>query len=422
MGVRTIVFLAFVAAAAAATASGEEWPRWRGPRGDGISREPPIARWPAGGPRRVWSAPVGAGFASPVAAGGRVYLFAHALTDEKREVLTAYDADTGRVAWSVGDDGGWTGSYPGTRASPVIDGDRIFTFGGGGDLVCRQLADGKLVWKLNVLAATGAHPLEWGSASNPAVDGDAVYVQAGAAGPVAVAVSRATGRLLWQSEARGNASYAAPLLVAGPAPKSGRAGGTPGLPAWRQLVVFAAAGLYGLDPSTGKTLWHEPWVTSWEVNAATPIYRDGQLLVSSGYGHGALALRLSATGATRVWESRDVQTRFNPPILDGEHLYANSEGTPVCARWSDGALAWSAKRAVARLGLGGSLVRLGDELLALSDHGELMLLRATPAGVERLGAAQVVDGSEVWATPLVYRGRIYVRGEGALVALDPSRK
>src|SRR5688500_20371580 len=114
-------------------APAEDWPRWRGPRTDGISRETDLARsWPQGGPARVWEADVGMGYSSPVAVAGKVYLFS---LDNRRETLTCFDAATGDIAWSDAAEQGWTGDYPGARATPTIDGDAVYTYGGAGDLI-----------------------------------------------------------------------------------------------------------------------------------------------------------------------------------------------------------------------------------------------------------------------------------------------
>ena len=146
-------FVALVAVLASLPVGAEEWPKWRGPGGDGISRDAKATpKWPEKGPKVLWRAEAGDGYASPVAAKGRVYQFAQFDDDE---VLVAHDARTGAVAWRKALKGGWTRSYEGTRATPTIAGDRIYTFGGTGDLVARDLATGELAWRVAVLGVTG---------------------------------------------------------------------------------------------------------------------------------------------------------------------------------------------------------------------------------------------------------------------------
>ena len=391
-------------------ADAEEWPRWRGPRGDGISREPVATPWPSGVPRVLWRAKVGLGYASPIAFEGRIYLF-HFQADGDREVLTAYAADSGKVLWTVageaGFGGGVTDSYPGTRATPTIDevSRSILTFGSAGELMRRELATGKMLWRMNVLQATGAQNLDWGVASSPLHDAGRVIVQGGQGGPLAVAVDFATGRLLWKSALRGNAGFAAPVLV----DIAGR----------KQVIVVADEVVAGMDATTGATVWSIPWHNAFSL----PIVRGAEVFLTSARGPGATLLQLSGDGAHKVWSNHELTARFNPPILDGEVLYGNSEGVLKCIGWSDGALKWSAKKPDYKLGMGGSLLRSGDKLILLGDRGLLSVVRATPAGVEKLAQVQLLDGDQNWSTPLLYRGHLYLRGPSEFLALElPSGK
>jgi len=388
----------------------EDWPAWRGPRGDGISRETGIvSEFPPGGPPQVWAADVGIGYSSPVAAGGRVYLFS---LNERKETLTAFDAATGRIVWSDESPSNWTGSYPGTRATPAIDGDSIYTYGGAGELTRHDLASGQPRWRINVLALTGSSNLSWGTASSPLVTKDAVYVQSGKGGAVAVAVRKDDGSVLWKSEAKGVGGYAHPILV-----------DVTGKP---HLIVFGGKAVYAMDPATGKTLWQQPWETSYDVNSTTPVYREGHLFVTSEYNHGSMMLRLG-TGdfsvAEKLWESKEIQGKFPGMVLDGDALYSNSAGTLKCMSWPDGKILWSATDPKLRLGIGGSLVRFGgDKLLLMSDRGKLSIARATPAGIALLSQADVLDAREVWSTPLLYAGRLYAKGDTEFVCFDMTGK
>ncbi len=395
----------------AGVARAEDWPRWRGPLGDGISREAGLVdAWPEAGPKKLWSAMVGVGFSSPVVVGGRVYIFT--LVDDQAETLHALDAQSGQVLWAQAHEGGWAKrSYPGSRATPTIEDDRIYTFGGRGDLICRMLADGKQIWHVNVMEATGVTKTqEWGLASSPLIVGNLIYVQNGVGGPIAVAVNKADGKLVWQSEAKGLAGYAHPILV--------DVSGT------KQLIVFGGDAVHGIDPADGRTIWSEPWQTKYDVNATTPVYRDGHLLVTSGYDSGAMMLRLSATGAEKLWAYRDarghkhIKSRFPGVVLDHDVLYANCEGILRAMSWPDGKILWET-RAV-RFGTGGSFVRHGERLIGLSERGELMLVKATADGAEKVAGVKIDDGNQNWATPTVSGGRLYVKTTEALHCFDVS--
>ena len=388
-------------------ADATEWPRWLGPFGDGISRETRLAEsWPDGGPPELWSAEVGIGYASPVAARGRVFLFT---MSDGAETLTCFDANSGRILWNEPGGRGRSASYPGTRATPFIDGNDIVTLGGAGELISRDATSGAKRWTTNILDETGATALDWGTASSPLVSGNLIYVQVGQGGPVALAIDRTNGKIAWRSEAVGIAGYASPILV--------DVEGTP------QLVVFGGKAVYGMDPATGRTLWQHNWTTSWDVHASTPIYHDGRVFITSGYGTGAVMLQLSSSGPpTEVWKNERAQSRFQPAVLDGDTIYLNSESNKslMALNWADGKVLWEDSNSL-KLGLGGSFVRIaGDRVIAVGERGTASLARATPAEFKLISSAKLVEGTEVWAMPLIYGGRLYVKGQQDFVCYDIS--
>jgi outer membrane protein assembly factor BamB len=385
-------------------AAADDWPRWRGPRGDGISQETGLLEtWPAG-LKPLWSAEVGKGYSGPVATDGRVYLFSLIGGDD---TLRCYDASTGKPIWTQSYDGGWEGGYSGTRATPYIEGDRIYTLGGTGELTSRELTSGKQIWRTNVMGkGGGGSPLSWAQASNPLIDGDLIYVQGGSGGRVGIGVDKNSGQIVWRSEVRATGGYAHPILA--------------DVQGHKQLILFTAGGPMGIDPASGRTIWQRPFKNGSEVSASDPIYRDGHLFVTSAYGLGALMLKITPTGAQPVWENRAIEGRFQPAILDGDYLYVNSEGTLVCMKWPNNEIKWkTANRDKNLLGLGGSIVRVGgDKMILLSQSGRLTLAKATPEGFAQISTIpDFVEGSEVWATPAIHDGKLFAKGDTELVCV-----
>lgn len=388
----------------------QEWPKWLGPSGNGIATDTITDKWPADGPKKIWEQKVGFGYSSPIALDGKIYLFSQ---DGTKDTLTAFDADSGKPLWSqsygvtIKAQGAQArnpeNEFPLPLATPTIDNGRIYSYGGGGDLVCRKLEDGSLLWQLNVLKETHEHILMWNESSSPLVTDKYVYVQGGKGGPAAVAVDKGTGKIAWQSQAQTVGGYTAPILI--------DVDGT------KQLIVFAGDQLYGMNPENGQTIWATPWKTSYDVNASTPVYRDHHLFISSGYGHGCMMLTLSATGAKEDFDKadKDLTLKFQPAILDGDYLYANSGGTLKCAHWPDLKIQWEERL---HLGDGGTLVRDGDLLIALSERGKLLLVHATPQGAKVLSEVPLFDFGTTWSTPLIYHGRLYAMGKDTLVCLD----
>jgi len=387
-----------------AGARAEDWPQWRGPRGDGISTEKIADAWPATGPRHVWSAKVGNGYASPIGVQGIVYLF---MATGGHENLMAFDAATGKELWRKGyeatdvKDGG----YKGTRATPAFENGKIYTFGAGGAAVCWNAADGAILWRTDVLQELHAGSITWGCASNPLFIGKRMFVQGGTEGPVLVGLDKATGKITWRSEAKGLSGYAHPILIA--------VGGQ------QQIVVLGGNRAYGMAVETGKTLWSYEWTTQYDVNASTPLYRDGHLLLTSGYGHGSVMLQISAAGAKVAWESKDIQSRFQPLVLDGDFVYVCSEGHLKCLHWPESAVLWQEDL---KLNEGGSLVRLGDKLLVQSQRGKVYLLKTDGKAPQKLAEAKIFDANYGWSTPLIYQGRLYAKGGEELICLDISGK
>lgn len=408
---RALKTLAAVGVMALSTlaARAEDWPKWLGPRGDGITREAGLLnQWPESGPKVLWTAQnVGIGYSSPVAVAGRLYLFT--LDDQaKRDVLTCFDANTGKIIWQESYENGYTADYKGTRATPLIDGQFIYTYGGNGQLTSRQLADGKMVWQTNVMKETGGSNLTWGLASTPLLYNGKLHVQAGKNAPILVAVDQKTGKIAWQSE-KGLGGYAHPVLA--------DVGGN------KQMVAFGGNAVWGFDADTGKTLWKQQWETRYDVNAMTPVYRDGLLFISSAYDRGCMMLRLSATGAEKLWENKNMKAHFQPMLFEDGVIYGNSQGTLTCLDWKTGEVKWAAREPAMRLGNGGSLNRFGDKLITMSERAKLTLLKATPEGFEVISQVdRLFDGNHIWSTPLIYNGKLYCKGTNELVCLDISGK
>jgi len=382
--------------------------QWRGADRSGILPAGSLPdAIPEGGFKKLWSVKTGIGYATPVAAGGKVYFF---YLKDGADELAAVDMKTGAVLWkqSYADAFSNAGSFPGSRCTPVIEGDRIYTYGGKGELVARNTSDGKLLWRLDVLKETGGGNKQWGIASTPIIDGDRLYLQAGENAPAAVAVNKADGKILWKSQARGG-GYATPVLV--------EVGGV------KQLICFGHDTLFAADPATGKTIWEQkgPWEIEYNINASMPIYAGGKLFVTHAYKNGQCALfELSATGAKKLWGGPQVTGRFQPGVYDAGTLYVNSEGTLKAINWADGKVLWSDK-AGNPLGMGGSLVRADDKLLLLSDRGKVTLVKATPQKVTKLGSFTAAEGKQVWATPFVVDSKLIVKGEDEAVCYEMGK-
>jgi outer membrane protein assembly factor BamB len=405
----------------AAPAAAADWPQWLGPHRDGSTPET-VAPWQGKLPV-VWRQPVGEGHSSPVVAGGRVYLHTR-VAGKDEEVLTAYDARSGKQLWQS--------SYPrgpfknkfgtGPRATPAVRGSQVYTLGVTGILTCFQDARDKagVVWQVDTLKKFRAPNLFFGVSCSPLVEGGRVFVNVGGKGASVVAFDAEGGIVRWKA-LDDRASYSSPILL----------GKGPG----RQLVFLTQQGLVSLNPADGELYWRFPLRDLLLESSTTPA-RAGDALVASSITAGTVGLRLGTKGqkpaATQLWKKPALTCYFSTPIAAGEDLYMVTGVNPLAvnpfARGKGGATlrcveAATGKERWKKEGVGtyhASLVRTGDgKLLLLEEKGDLVLLRPDPQGYRELCRARVCG--QTWAHPAVAGGRLYVRDGKELVCVRLSR-
>lgn len=401
----------------AGAVAAEDWPRWRGPRGDGTWNAPQLPdRWPAGGPKTVWRQPVGGGYAGISVADGKVYTLD--LCDPIRptkgdepdgtERVLCYDAATGKPLWShrypvrYGDLGGYAN---GPRSTPTVHDGKLYTLGAVGHLLCLDAVTGQVLWAKDTVKECGARVPMWGFAASPVIDGERVIVHVGAKpnGSV-IAFDRRTGKEVWRS-LTDDAGYCTPVLIE---PESGR-----------QLVVWTPENIHGLDPGTGKRLWSIPHKETYGVSIATPIYRDGILFVT-GYWEGSKAIRLGEkpTDAELVWQDRkQLRGLMAQPLYRGGHVYTIDKGYGLtCIELKTGKKLWDDENRLTPRGRNphASIVWLGDSdrILALNSVGELVLARLTPEGYDELSRAKGLGG-RVWGHPAFVGRHMFAKTDGA---------
>jgi outer membrane protein assembly factor BamB len=376
-----------------------DWPRWRGPDLNGISQETGWSvSWPATGPRPVWRAEVGIGFAAVSVAEGRVYTMGNR---NDQDTVYCFDESTGREIWKHSYAAKLDAKYydGGPSATPTVDGNRVYTLSKTGHLFCLEADTGKVVWDRNLSEELGVSIPTWGFAGSVLVEGDALYCNVGSRG---TALEKATGKLIWTTGTT-EAGYATPV----PFVMEGRKG----------LLIFAARSLVAVDPTHGDELWSHPWVTQHRVNSADPIVQGNLVFISSGYSRGAALLRVAGGTPSVVWESRkNMRNQHSSSVLIDGSLYGfdgDNNSDLRCVDFMSGAIQWSQR------GLGkGTLMAADGKLIILSEKGELVIADADPASFKALARAHVLGG-RCWTQPVLANGRIYCRNAaGHLVCLD----
>ncbi len=402
----TIVALSintFAQAPAPALSGVEGWPQWRGPARDGVASSfTAPSPWPAQLTRR-WQATVGLGHASPVVSGNRVIVHAR---QGNRELVTAYDLQSGKQLWQDGVDAPYTmnsaatGHGPGPKSTPAIADGRVFTFGISGIFSAHDLATGKLLWRKNAPPA----PPEFGTAASPVVDGNHVIVHLGGTGSGALtAMDAATGAVRWRWSGDGP-GYASPVIAT--------------LAGTRQVITQSQNKLVSVDVANGQLLWEVTLKTPYEQNSVTPLV-TGDLVLYAGLENPTVALRVGKTGArwttTPVWRNEQVSMYMSTPAVAGSAIFGLSNknrGQFFAIDAASGKTLWLGKGREAE---NASIVRAGDQLLLATTNSELIVAKANPARFQEVRRYTLAE-SAMWAHPAFAGRTIIVKDVDKLIA------
>lgn len=376
-----------------------DWPQWRGPGRDGLAPGFTAPReWPAT-LSRAWSIEAGAGHASPVTAGGRVFVHSR---QADREVVSAFDLATGKRLWQ---DAYPTAFEPkpeaakhgrGPFSTPTVTDGTLFTYGINGVLSAYRTASGKLLWRKDFGAEAGTGPY-YGTSLSPLVDGGRVVVHAGKPERGAfVALDAATGAVRWRREGDGP-GYASPVVAS--------FGGV------RQLVTLTQKNLVGVALADGKLLWQVPFPVPYDQTAVTPVIAGDRVIVS-GEDVDAQAIRVTAQGGAfkteKVWSTRAASMYMSSPVLSDGLLYGFSslrKGHLFCLDAATGQVRWQAP---GNAGDNAALIAAGNVLLVLEDDGELQVVAKTGKRYQALARYKVAD-SATWAHPALVDDGILVK-------------
>ncbi|HBY60242.1 MAG TPA: hypothetical protein DEH78_10490 [Solibacterales bacterium] len=374
----------FVLCATVLCAAGADYPGWRGAARDGVVEA--RAAWPEKLIRK-WSVKAGAGHASPVSSGGKVYVFAREKGDE---VLWALDPALGKVLWRQ--------AYPapykmnpaavshgeGPKATPLVAGGRVFTLGIHGIFTAWDAATGKRIWQKDYAKS----PL-YGSSASPMADGGLIILHTGGHGGGALtAFDPATGAEKWKWAGDGP-GYASPVVA--------NLAGTP------QVITQSQDHVVSVNAATGALLWQIPFKTDYTQNIVTPVIH-GDTVIYSGLDKGVTAVRPVRSGTAwkpeRVWHIPDVSFYMSSPVRKGDLLFGLShknKGQFVAIDLKSGTVLW---RGAPRQGDNAALLLSGDALLLLNTEGTLIVANAAPGAYAEVRRYTVAE-SPTWAHPLL---------------------
>ncbi len=383
-----------------------DWPLFRGPERDGKSGDTGLLkRWPAKGPELVWSTEdLGFGYASAVVVGGTLYTTG---LEGKEGYLYAFYLD-GKRKWKMPYGPDWSGGVSGTRTTPTISDGLAYIMTAYGRVVCLDAKTGEPTWAVDTREKFDARVLRWGMAESPLVDGDNVICTPGSAKAGVVAFNKKTGETVWTCEELSDKSaYCSPILV--------KRGGL------RIVVTLTAGSLVGIDAATGKMLWSHGRRPKYGIQAVSPVYADGRIYVTSGYGgvRGEM-IELSEDGRsiTKKWADGKLDNHHGGVIVHKDHVYGASDrnrpGKWICLSLKTGQVA-AETAAVGK----GSITYADGMFYGYGENGTVGLINASPTDFRLISSFKVTKGEKQhWAHPTVANGRLYIRHGTALMAYD----
>jgi outer membrane protein assembly factor BamB len=386
-----------------------DWPQWRGPDRTDVSTETGLlAAWPADGPELVWTfKDTGIGFSGPAIVDGTLYIMG---ARKGVEQLLAIDVAEGKELWSldVGEEFEIARGN-GPRSTPTVADGRVYALGAKGTLVCADAAEGRLLWKVS-MSDLGGTPAEWGYCESVLVDGGNVICTPGGPKGAVAALNAETGAVVWQSrEFTDPAQYASPIAID-----------------WagiRQYVQLTMESLVGIRASDGKLLWKSDWPGRTAV-IPTPVYRDGHVYITSGYGIGSKLVRLGQDhSVSDVYFNKVMKNQHGGVILIGDHIYGYSDQRGwTCQNFKTGEAVWSEEE---KLGKGSIAYADGRFYLLSQDEGTVVLIEASAEGWKEHGRFTLPYDSEirqpkwlVWTHPVISNGRLYLRNQDLLFSYD----
>jgi outer membrane protein assembly factor BamB len=412
-----------------------------GPQRDNVWRETGlIEKFPEGGPRIVWRAPLAGGYAGPAVAAGKLFVTDYVTKDNVRidnfdrkeftgvERVLCLNAETGTEIWRHEYPVKYTISYPaGPRCTPIVEGDKVYTLGAEGHLFCFNIEKGAIVWQKDLPKQYQTKTAMWGYASHPLIDGQKLICLAGGAGSHAVAFDKDTGQEIWRNLTSPEQGYSPPTII--------EAGGR------RQLILARVNALTSVDPETGREYWSVPYEATSGSLIMSPVRSDNYLFIG-GYSKQSLLVELDAAepAAEILWRNKN-DHGLSPvnvqPFVAGRFMYGfDQDGRMYAVELPSGKRLWENTDPVsARPVYSGTafIVRqgeTGDRYWMFNEHGDLIIANLTPQGYEEVDRArnliaptnQAFGRDVVWCMPAFANRRMYVRNDQECICVELAKQ
>ena len=417
---KTKTLLIFLLSLLTASVNAQKVSEWRPENRTGVSAETGLLKsWPAPGPTLLWSnLDLARGFSSPSFGPNTIYITGNTGSND---ILFALDMN-GKILWQTVVGRAWTGSNSESRATPTVEGNRVYTCSGSGDLACIDATTGKVIWSYKASELNKGTFGMWGIAESLLVDGNKIYFSPGGPETMTIALNKSTGSVLWKSASLNDKpGYVSPILI-------NYAG--------RKMIVNVSLGhIFGVDASNGEILWKVSHRESSDPNMSqrdlikctTPLYKDGMVYVTGGYDTGGMMVRIADNGksANVVWTDRNLDNHHGGVVLVDDYIYGsnwinNNNGNWCCIDWKTGKKMWEE-----RWNTKGSIISAEGMLYIYEErNGNVGLLKVNPEKFELVSSFKVTQGNTgpFWAHPVIHNGVLYIRHTNALLAYNIKAK
>lgn len=389
---------------------------WREENRTGISAETGLLKsWPDAGPTLLWTnLELPKGYSSVSFGNDIIYATGSRGADD---ILLALDLK-GKILWQTVMGRKWTGSTPESRATPTLEGNRVYTCSGLGDLACIDGTSGEIIWAYKGSEIHRGTYGSWGIAESLLIDDEKVYFSPGGPETMTIALDKATGKLVWKSASLNDKpGYVSPILI----DYAGK----------KMIVNISLLHVFGVDAFDGKILWkvrhHKLRGGRDLIKCTTPLFKDGRIYVTGGYDMGAMQVKIANDGnsASIVWTDDVLDVHHGGVVLIDGYIYGanwlhNGDGNWCCIEWETGKKMWEE-----HWNNKGSIIAAEGMLYIYEEkRGNIGLLKATPEKFDLVSSFQVTQGNSgpFWAHPVIHNGILYLRHTNALMAYDIKAK
>ncbi|MCI0745440.1 MAG: PQQ-like beta-propeller repeat protein [Verrucomicrobia subdivision 3 bacterium] len=393
---------------------------------DGISTDRIVTNWTGAVTNPVWRIRLTNALCSLVVSGGKVYTqTTRPVGGQPKEICVALSATNGVELWAAPlDDAsyphGGVGYDDGPRSTPAVADGGVFVLTSYLKLYRLDPATGSVVWQKDLPSLYGAVVIPWQNAASPLIGNGLIYLNASTSSESLMALRTSDGSLAWRAQTAG-LTHSTPVLAT-----------IHGVP---QVIFATHQGVTSVNPTNGDLLWRASYPFFYNTSLApSPVVWQDIVFIAAAraYAMGSVAYQASVSNgvwtASRLWWTNTIAAHWMTPICHEGHLFGqfgifgfdspNSQLT--CLDIRTGVVKWQTPG----FGRAGTVL-VNNQLVSLTERGELVLVKADTNAYVELGRFQAIldyqpDSNKCWNGPAVSDGKIFVRSSSYVAGFDLS--